>query len=102
MGEEVAFATTKLRDFMFERVYTQKALKDEEQRADKMISALYEYYKTDCDRMPDFYKDMLENNSVDTVVCDYISGMSDAYAEKTFSEIFIPRTWKQYRKYERL
>ena len=95
MTKEIAEATTKLRDFMFERVYTQKALKDEELRADRMISALYEYYKADCSRLPIFYKDMLENNSVDTVICDYISGMSDAYAEKTFSEIFIPKTWKQ-------
>lgn len=95
MTKEIAQATTKLRDFMFERVYTQKALKDEELRADRMISALYEYYKADCSRLPIFYKNMLENNSVDTVICDYISGMSDAYAEKTFSEIFIPKTWKQ-------
>ena len=95
MSVEVETAMKELRTFMFERVYTQKALKDEELRADRMISALYEYYKADCSRLPIFYKDMLENNSVDTVICDYISGMSDAYAEKTFSEIFIPKTWKQ-------
>ena len=95
MTKEVAEATMALRTFMFERVYNQKALMEEEQRADRMISALYEYYKQDFTRLPDFYKDRLEFDSEHTVLCDYISGMSDAYAEKTFSEIFIPKTWKQ-------
>jgi dGTPase len=44
--------------------------------------------------LPDFYKDRLEFEDIDVVLCDYISGMSDMYAVKTFSEIFIPKNWK--------
>ena len=94
MTEEVASATMALRNFMFERVYNQKALMDEERRADRMISALYEYYKKDFSCLPDFYKGRLEQDDEDTVLCDYISGMSDAYVVKTFNEIFIPKNWK--------
>ena len=94
MGEEVAHATMKLRTFMFDRVYTQQKLKDEEERATRMITALYEYYKKDYNRLPDMFKERLELDGEDTVLSDYISGMSDSYVVNTFNEIFVPKKWK--------
>jgi len=94
MQEEVAIATKELRDFMFERVYNAKTFRDEETRADRMLTALYEYYTKAPERLPDFYLDRLKIDDIDTVLCDYISGMSDMYAVKTFNEIFVPKNWK--------
>lgn len=94
MEEEVASATTILRDFLFERVYSDKTFKDEEARADKMISALYDYYKNRPNLLPDFFVKQLDNCDIDTVLCDYISGMSDTFAVKEFTRIFIPRKWE--------
>ena len=94
MEEEIANATNELRTFMFQRVYNQKAFKDEEERADRMISALYEYYRNNLDKLPDFFIGRLELDNVDTVICDYISGMSDLYAIKMFDQIFVPKNWK--------
>ena len=94
MEEDVAEATNALRNFLFERVYGDKTFKDEEARADRMLTALYEYYMKTPEKLPEFYVKRLENESVDTVLCDYISGMSDIYAVKTFTEIFVPKKWK--------
>ncbi len=94
MEEHIADATMELRTFMFERVYNDKTFRDEEERADRMITALYQYYKSDKSKLPEFYLKRLDTTDVDTVLCDYISGMSDMYAVKTFSEIFIPKNWK--------
>jgi dGTPase len=94
MQEEVALATKELRDFMFERVYNAKALREEEKRADRMLTALYEYYKKSPEELPEFYLNRLNEDDIDTVLCDYISGMSDMYAVKTFNEIFVPKNWK--------
>ena len=94
MEEHIAAATMELRTFMFERVYNDKTFRDEEKRADRMITCLYEYYMEKPNRLPDFYKDRLDIDGAHTVLCDYISGMSDMYAVKTFSEIFIPKNWK--------
>ncbi len=94
MEDEIASATTELRDFMFSRVYNDKTFREEEMRADRMITALYEYYKKDPARLPDFYVKRLDFDHIDTVLCDYISGMSDMYAVKTFNEIFVPKNWK--------
>lgn len=94
MEKHIADATTELRNYMFQNVYNVSVLKQEEERADKMISALYEYYKKDYNRLPQFYKDRLDIDDEHTVLCDYISGMSDVYVIKIFNEIFIPKKWE--------
>lgn len=93
MTDEVYKATHALRDFLFERVYKDQTFKREEEKADRMITALYDYYKKRPELLPAFYVKQLENNEIDTVLCDYISGMSDLYAVKTFSALFIPSKW---------
>jgi len=93
MSEEVADATAMLRTFMFDNVYNDRTFKKEEERADRMISAMYSYYKNNLGEMPEFYVKLLEKYDVDTVLCDFISGMSDVFAVKTFSDLFIPDKW---------
>ena len=94
MESEIAQATADLRSFLFERVYSDKTFRDEEERADKMISALYNYYKDKPNLLPKFYQEELFSCDIDTVLCDYISGMSDNFAIKEFTKIFIPQKWK--------
>ena len=94
MEKDYADATMELRTFLFENVYGDDTFRNEEARADRMISALYEYYQQNKDKLPEFYIGRLDFDDLDTVLCDYISGMSDMYAVKTFSEIFIPKNWK--------
>ncbi len=94
MQPEIAKATMDLREFLFKRVYKNKTFRDEEERAKRMITALYDYYKNSPEKLPEFYIKRLEVDDKDTVLCDYISGMSDMYAVKTFNEHFIPKNWK--------
>ena len=94
MEKPYADATMELRTFLFENVYGDQTFRKEEERADRMISALYEYYKSNEDKLPEFYIERLEKDGIDVVLSDYISGMSDMFAVKTFNEIFIPKNWK--------
>ncbi len=94
MEKPIAEATLKLRQFLFDRVYNHKVFRDEEEKADRMITQLYGYFKTHIEKMPTFYVGLLDSYDLDTVVCDYISSMSDVYAIKTFNDIFVPRNWK--------
>ena len=41
--------------------------------------------------MPDEYKKLLREYSPDTVVCDYIAGMTDNYSIMLFDELFMPK-----------
>ncbi|MBQ7237083.1 MAG: deoxyguanosinetriphosphate triphosphohydrolase [Clostridia bacterium] len=94
MEKDVAAATMELRTFMFNNVYNDITFRTEEARADRMLTALYEYYMKNPDELPEFFSDRLNGEDVDVVLCDYISGMSDMFAVKTFNEIFVPKNWK--------
>ena len=94
MEPHVFEATHKLRSFMFERVYTVSALKREEERADRMITTLYEYFKKHENELPEFFIKERLRCDLDTVLCDYISGMSDGFVVKIFNDIFVPKNWK--------
>ena len=86
-------ATERLRDFMFNNVYIVPAARAEEGRAGAMLAQMYAYYKKHKERLPDFYKKLLEKYDEDTVLCDYLSSMTDRYAVYSFEEIFVPKNF---------
>ncbi len=93
MEQDVKTATENLRDFMFKYVYLTPFARSEEERASEMISALYGYFKKNPDKLPQFYKDLMSSCDIDTVVSDYISGMTDRYAVYIFEQIFVPKNF---------
>ena len=83
-----------LRAFMFSHVYTNPAAKQEEEKAVELIRKLYFYFIEHPNKLPDEYKSILHKFDADRAVCDYISGMSDAYAVDLYTELFVPKFWK--------
>ena len=96
MSEEIDEAMQGLRRFMFENVYRNPVAKKEETRAIKMVQNLYYYYLDHITELPEEFLELMEANgdSKEQIICDYIAGMTDNYAVKTFQEIFIPESWK--------
>ncbi|MBQ9710016.1 MAG: deoxyguanosinetriphosphate triphosphohydrolase [Clostridia bacterium] len=93
MEDDVLHATEVLRDFMFKNVYLTPEAKGEEERADMMLTTMYEYFLKKVDALPDIYKKLLDRFSLETVVCDYISSMTDRYAVYVFESLFIPKNF---------
>lgn len=93
IGAQEQEAFLALKAFMYETVYVDKTAKQEEQKVDKLIAELYEYYLTHVDRMSNFYVQLAYQEGRDRAVTDYISGMSDEYAIRTFEELFVPQKW---------
>lgn len=93
LGEDVEKASEKLRAFMFENVYLTKYAKGEEEKAERMLSALYSYYEKNPEALPQTYIKLMDNYANEQVICDYISSMTDRYAVYTFNRIFVPRGW---------
>ena len=93
LGEEVLKASDRLRDFMFERVYRTEFSLVEEQKAERMISAIYDYFVKHVEQLPPTYVKLTERYSVEQTVCDYISSMTDRYVVYVFNKIFIPKGW---------
>lgn len=86
-------ATEKLHSFMFEEVYLNPKAKSQEVKAVKMIELIFDFYLKNPDKLPDFYKSLLQEYPVDRVVCDYIASFTDRYCIKVFQKLFIPDEW---------
>ncbi|MGC9006325.1 MAG: deoxyguanosinetriphosphate triphosphohydrolase [Sulfurihydrogenibium sp.] len=95
MDETVYNAMYKLRDFLFEKVYYSKPVVSELEKAKGVLSALFEYYEKNYHEIP-FYEKYLNlwgSYEPKQAAVDYIAGMTDRYALKTYEKIFIPKSW---------
>ncbi len=96
MSEDIHYAMTNLRRFMFQSVYTNPVAKSEEVKATKMLKEMYLYFMEHFNEIPEEFR-LIEAERCepqDRVVCDYIAGMSDQFAINLFKKIFIPVSWK--------
>ena len=96
MSPKVEKAMIELRQFMFEKVYTNPVAKGEESKAKSLLLALFEHYMNHLDLLPKDYRKLFESGrfSEERVVCDYIAGMTDKYAMEKYAEYFFPIAWK--------
>lgn len=95
MSKEVEEAMFELRRFMFANVYRNQIAVEEEIKAKRMITQLFEYYMENINAVPQKFLTMLEEGEAkDRVVCDYIAGMTDQYAVTKFNEYFMPVSWQ--------
>ena len=93
VGAEENEAFLALKDFMYRTVYVDRSAKKEEQKVEKVLTELYEYYLTHIEQMSNFYLQLAYQEGRDRAVTDYISGMSDEFATRLFEELFIPQKW---------
>ena len=96
MSDEIGQAMADLRNFMFERVYTNPKVKSEEVKAERLVEFLYDYYLHQPDKLPSEYMMLVKerDTSLERAVCDYVSSMSDRYAVGVFNELFLPSSWR--------
>ena len=82
----------ELRSFMFKNIYalTNKSMQE---RAERMLTAMYEYFLQYPERLPEQYLRLAESAPKEQIVCDYLSGMTDRYAIGIFEGLFIPETF---------
>lgn len=96
MTEPYGEAMDKLRDFMFERVYTNEAAKSEEGKVRNMLTFLYEHFSAHPEAIPFEYLKYAERDGYAQITADFIAGMTDRYALGCFNELFVPKVW-QYK-----
>jgi dGTPase len=84
-GEEVGSAMLGLRDFMFERVYLGPGALREKPRIERMLRALFAHYAEH--PPPSIVAGATERESV----VDYLAGMTDRFAIRTFSDLSLPQ-----------
>ena len=94
MDSAVQAATDELRAFLFEKVYKGSKAKEEESKAENMLAALYQYFIEHTAKIPEEFDEIIRSEGVVRAVCDYISGMSDIYSVKLYTDLFVPKRWE--------
>ena len=93
MQSDIQDATDRLRNFLFEHVYTNPEAKGEEGKACAMLEHMYGYFLKNPNMITEDLKPIVEEEGVERAVVDYISGMTDRYAINRYKQLFIPRVW---------
>ncbi len=92
-GEQLEAYITRLRDFLYERVYESRIVHADFIKCSRIIEDLYNHFLKHPDAFlketgrEDFYDDPA------ICVCDFIAGMTDRYAFNLFEKIFLPMPW---------
>jgi dGTPase len=95
MDEKFYNSMMDIRKFMFENVYISSKAKEDEEKAMNLVESLYRYFLDNKNELPKEYSYLLDNYDLETVVADYIAGMTDRYAIRKFKEFFIPMEWNK-------
>lgn len=86
-------AINDLRKYMFEKVYVNSKAKIEDDKVDRLLCELYNFYFKHEDRLPEEYARHIDVTKERRIV-DYIAGMTDSFAVNTFKKIYLPAGYK--------
>lgn len=89
MSTEVYEALEELRRFMFENLYLIPTVRNEFEKAQRMLVELFEHVSEN----PGRYLDLGKDEPVERLAVDFIAGMTDRYAINLYEELFVPRPW---------
>lgn len=79
-----------LRQFLNTKLYTHYKVIRMSNKAKRFIQKLFECYVANPEQLPPKSRSRIEKEGVRRVVCDYIAGMTDRYAQKEYSRLFQP------------
>ncbi len=91
-GEEVCTLKADLERFLHERVYRHHRVMRMAHKGQRMLRALFDELCQRPDQLPERYQARTERNSVQRVVCDYLAGMTDRFAQDEYLRLFQPYT----------
>ena len=93
MSPAIQAATDELRAFMFERVYRDSWRSQEEEKCDRLLTHLFEYYTENIGQLPLEYIEIAYLEGPERAVADFISGMTDRYAVRLYKQLFLPDSY---------
>lgn len=93
MSDTMAEEFNKLRTYLFDNLYHDSKAKTEESKAEGVVESLYNYYLSHIDKIPHEFTKYIESDGKERVVADYIACMTDRYAVRTYTDLFVPRDW---------
>ena len=81
---------SEIKDFLNHNMYCHYLLVRMAEKAERIISTLFEAYTGNPNQLPPGYKSRINDEDAFTVVADYIAGMTDRYAGQEYKKLTDP------------
>jgi dGTPase len=87
-------AALALREFLYQRVYDNPAVHEDFVKASKLLEEIYGHCVSNPDWFLENHAQRIPGEEIETLVADFIAGMTDRYALTLYESIFMPQPWK--------
>ena len=87
---EMAERNQELKAFLYDRLYTHYRVTRMTQKADRIMSALFDVYMTEPKQLPPHTLARVEGEPVPRTIADYMAGMTDRFALEEYKKLFDP------------
>jgi len=89
-GAALGQETREFQAFLYERLYHHYRVMRTANKAKKFVHALFEEFVAHQEDLPDDFRGRIGEDGRERVVCDYIAGMTDRYAQDIYQKLFYP------------
>jgi dGTPase len=73
--------------YLYETLYTCQALENEHDKAEEVVTSLFDYWINDPEELPLSYFEEIETEGLARVVADYIAGMTDSFILLQYAQV---------------
>lgn len=73
--------------FLYEALYTCPALEQEHDKAEQVVTELFDFWMADGEQLPASYAEDIAADGLSRVVADYIAGMTDAFILQQYARV---------------
>src|SRR5437762_2672331 len=89
---EIAACNAELKSFLYDRLYTHHRVTRMTQKADRIMTALFEVYVAEPRQLPPHVTRRARDDAepMPRVIADYVAGMTDRFALEEYKKLFDP------------
>lgn len=88
--EQTESKLQELRDYLYRKVYRHYRVVRMAEKAKRFVEELFEAYLGNPEQLPPDYQNEIPEQGLKRVICDYIAGMTDRYAQDEYKRLFYP------------
>jgi len=80
----------ELKDLLMRDLYRHWRVMRMAQKARRMLTRLFQAYADAPQQLPSWVQTLIDGERVERVVCDYVAGMTDRFAQQEYRKMFDP------------
>jgi dGTPase len=89
-SEELTKLNRELKNYLMENLYQHYKVIKMQEKSKRIIESLFSIYLKETNQLPPQFQKMIPEFGKERVICDYIAGMTDRFAQYEYERLFLP------------